>query len=80
MKVHYSKDEDILMIQLTNKKVDDAYETKNMIIHVSEDKEPVLLEIFNASEFIKKATQDMPKKVKQEIINQSVSVAHQIKK
>lgn len=57
MKVQYNKDQNILMIQLTNKKIDDAYETDTMIVHVAEDKEPVLLEIFDGRKFLKDASQ-----------------------
>ena len=46
MKLHYNRDDDTLMIQLSKKLVDDAFETENMIVHISEKGEPVLLEIF----------------------------------
>ena len=64
MKVHYSKTEDIFMIQLSNKKVDDAYETEKMIVHVTKDKEPVLLEIFHASAFFKEEANILPDDIK----------------
>ncbi len=51
MKVHYDKDEDILMIQLSDKKIDDTLETENSLISVSKDGEPVMLEMFHASKF-----------------------------
>ncbi|MBI3103361.1 hypothetical protein HYZ05_00305 [Candidatus Daviesbacteria bacterium] len=35
------------MIQLSNKKIDDSYETENSVVSVDKDGEPVLLEIFN---------------------------------
>lgn len=65
MKVHYDKREDILMIRLVRKKVDDAFETENMIVHVDKDREPVLLEIFNASEFFKEEARTLPADIKQ---------------
>lgn len=60
MKVHYDKDEDILMVELAHKKIDDAYETDQMIVHVTEDREPVLLEIFKASKFLKDLSRVVP--------------------
>ena len=65
MKVRYDKKEDILMIELMRKKVDDAFETENMIVHVDKDRQPVLLEIFNASQFFKEEAKILPTEVKQ---------------
>lgn len=64
MKVHYNKDEDTLMIQVGDEKVDDAYETSSMIVHVSESREPVLLEIFQATKLLKTIVKTLPLKVK----------------
>lgn len=52
MKIRYSKNEDILIIELSNEKIDYAEETGPIIIHFSVDKKPVLLEILEASEFL----------------------------
>lgn len=71
MKVHYDKNEDILMIELMKKKVDDAYETENMIVHVDKDREPVLLEIFNAKKFLNDINKTLPPKVKNDIFTSS---------
>lgn len=65
MKVQYNKDEDILLIQLEEKKIDDAYETENMIVHVAKNREPVLLEIFNASNFFAQEAKVLPVEVKE---------------
>lgn len=81
MKVHYDKDEDILMLVLSNKKIDDSYETENSIISVAEDGEPVMIDIFKASEFLKDLGKAVPKKLQKELwVNQSsVSIPHKIK-
>lgn len=63
MKAHYDKESDILMIELARKKIDDAYETKNMIVHVTKDREPVLLEIFQASKVVKGLDRLIPQKI-----------------
>ena len=80
MKVHYDSDEDILMIVLSNKKIDDSYETKEgHIVSVSIDREPVMIDIFKASKFIKDLGKAIPKKIQRELWSTPVSVAHSIK-
>ena len=64
MKVHYDKDEDILMIELVRKKIDDTYETENGLVSVTEKGEPILLEIFNASKFFAEEGKVLPKEIK----------------
>lgn len=51
-KIKYSKDVDALLIELSDKQIDYAEEEGQMIIHFSKDNEPVLLEIFDAKDFI----------------------------
>lgn len=82
MRVHYDKDEDILMIELARKKIDDAYETEQMIVHVTEDREPVLLEIFKASKFLRDLGKVVPRNLQKEVwgaISSSAAIAHRIK-
>ena len=65
MKVHYDIDEDILMILLAPRKIDDSYETESSIVSVDEKGEPVLLEIFRASKFFKEESKALPQEIKQ---------------
>lgn len=51
-KVKYSKDVDALIIELSDKKIDYADDKGNIIIHYTIEDEPVLLEIFDAKEFL----------------------------
>jgi hypothetical protein len=51
-KIRYSKSEDILLIELSEKPIDYAEEEGQMIIHFSKDHEPVLIEILDAKEFV----------------------------
>ena len=78
-KISYSEDVDILMIQLSGKKLDDAYDVGNMIVQVAEDGEPVLIEIMDASKFFKEAATKFPRKILETIIPSSLSIAHRIK-
>lgn len=61
MKAHYDKDEDILMLNLSSKKIDDSYKTDSGIVEVAKDGEPVILTIFKASHLLKNLGKVIPK-------------------
>lgn len=65
MKLHYDKDEDILMLVLSDKKIDDSFETEHSIVEVAKDGEPVIMSIFDASKFFKEESRVLPKDIKQ---------------
>jgi len=53
MKMRYDHEDDALMIWLAEgKKVDHAEQVGQSILHVTENNEPVLLEILSAREFV----------------------------
>jgi len=52
MKVRYSRGEDVLIIELSDEKVDYAEEMGPVIVHFTKDGRPVMLEILDASEFV----------------------------
>lgn len=80
-RISYSPDVDILMIQLSNNKVDDSYDKDDMIIQVDEKGEPVVIEIFNGKKYLKELGKTLPKNIQREISGQSsYTVPHQIKK
>ena len=79
-KIRYSPDVDILMIQLSNKKVDDSYETENSVVSVDKDGEAVLIEIFNGKQYLKELGKTLPKDLKQEFTTQFTTVSHRIRK
>lgn len=82
MKVHYDSDEDILMIVLSDKKIDDSYETKEgNIVSVAKDKEPVMIDVFKASKFLKDLGKVIPKKVQRQLwpSQSAVAVSHRIR-
>jgi len=56
MKVSYDRDSDVLMIQVSEAKVDYAEEMGPIIVHFTKDGKPVLLEILDASEVISEVT------------------------
>jgi len=51
-KIKYSKDVDVLLIEISDKPIDHAEEEGQIIVHFTENDEPVLLEILNAKEFM----------------------------
>lgn len=51
-KIRYSKDADAILIELSDKPIDHAEESGQVIIHFSKEGEPVLLEILDAREFL----------------------------
>jgi Protein of unknown function (DUF2283) len=51
MKLKYSRDVDILQVQLSDAPVDYAEEAEGVITHFSADGKPVLLEIQGAGSF-----------------------------
>jgi uncharacterized protein YuzE len=51
-KIRYSKDVDVLLIELSEKQIDYAEEEGQMIIYFSKDGDPVLLEILDAKNFV----------------------------
>jgi len=51
-KIRYSKDVDALVVELSDKPIDHAEEEGQIIIHFSKDNDPVLIEIFDAKEFL----------------------------
>ena len=52
MKVSYNREEDIMMLEVSPDNIDFAEEMGPIIVHFSEKRKPVLLEILDASEFI----------------------------
>lgn len=61
MKFKYNIKDDVLVIEMSQAKIDDAFEANTMLVHVDKDKEPVLVEIFEASNFLKQAIKTLPK-------------------
>ena len=76
--VYYEPEDDVLNIWLpreTGKRIDHAEDDNGIIIHYTEDDEPVYIEILDASRFLKSSA----KRVTQHKNSVSVSVPHRIK-
>ena len=61
----YEKEDDVLMIELNNKKIDYAEQTGDIIVHFSPKREAVLLEILDASHFLAEQGKVLPEEIKQ---------------
>lgn len=79
MKIKYNKEDDILLLELNDQKIDYAEQSGDLIVHFSPKRQAVLLEILDASQFLKKAASELPKVVKESILSSSLSVAHKVK-
>lgn len=64
MKLRYEKEDDILMIWFSKEPVDYAEQTGDLIVHFSKKNTPVLMEILNATKFLKKTTSVFPKSLR----------------
>ena len=51
-KIKFSKDVDALLIELSDKPIDYAEESGQLIVHFTKAGEPVLLEILDARDFL----------------------------
>ncbi|KKQ88316.1 MAG: hypothetical protein UT12_C0022G0007 [Candidatus Curtissbacteria bacterium GW2011_GWC2_38_9] len=68
VKYRYDQEDDVLMVFLGKGKIDDAQQSGNIISHLSAKGELLLLEILNASKFLKETSEVFPKEVKQQAL------------
>lgn len=52
MKLRYNREDDILLLEVSDEAVDHAEEMGPLIVHFSKQGKPVILEILDASDFI----------------------------
>jgi hypothetical protein len=56
MKAQYNREDDVLMLHLSEGEIDHAEESDQVIIHFSTDDHPVLLEVLDASDLLARLT------------------------
>lgn len=66
-KFRYDKEDNALMIWFSKEPVDYAEQEKNLIIHFSKENKPVLMEILDATKFLKETTKILPPNIRQQI-------------
>jgi hypothetical protein len=54
-KINYEPEADVLTYEITNQPIDYAKEIGNIVVHFTENNTPVLVEILEATKFLKKA-------------------------
>ncbi len=69
MKIKYEKEDDVLMIEFNDKPIDYAEQSGDLIMHFSPKREAVLLEILDASKFLKKASRAIPSDIRQQVFS-----------
>lgn len=61
MNVKYYQDDDLLVVKLSKKPFKVAEKVGSFIMHYDEKKEPVLVEILNASNWLRATSKALPK-------------------
>ena len=69
MKVKYYKEDDLLLIKLSQEPYDFAEMEDGFIVHFSKKKKPVRIEVLNASRLLKETSKALPKSVIKEIFS-----------
>ena len=65
MRIKYNKEDDILVVHLSPEAYDYAEMEGDFIVHFSKRKKPVMIEVLNASDFLKQESKALPWKVKE---------------
>lgn len=80
MKVKYYKDADLLSLRVSKKPYYDATRNGDLVVHYTKNGQPVLVEILNASKFLKEADKSLPKKLYKTLAGESsVAIPHRVK-
>jgi len=69
MSTKYYKEDDLLVIRLSKRQFKAAEKIGQFIVHYDEKRNPVLLEILNASKLLKETSRALPKEVRQTILS-----------
>lgn len=64
----YEKEDDVLNIWLSEKTVDYAEQSGDIIVHFSSNNKPVYIEILDASVFLRKQSKSLPKEIKESVL------------
>ena len=68
-KFKYEREDDVLNIWLSDEKIDYGDQTGDIIVHFTKDEDPVYIEILDASKFLKRQAEDLPKEIKQKFFS-----------
>jgi len=68
MEFRYDQEDDVLMIWFSKEPVDFAEQQKDVIVHFSKANKPVLMEILDASKFLRETSQLFPHNIRQQVL------------
>ena len=68
IKYRYDKEDDVLMVFMGKGKIDDAQQSGSIISHFSNKGELLLLEILDASKFLKETSSAFPQEIRQQVL------------
>lgn len=68
MKVKYSKDVDILLIELSNEPISHTGKKGSVIVHFNKRREPVALEILDAKNLLRQTYNALPREIERDIM------------
>ncbi|MBI2010095.1 MAG: DUF2283 domain-containing protein [Candidatus Chisholmbacteria bacterium] len=60
MKVKYNKKDDVMMIEFNQEPIEYAEQSGDLIVHFSPKRKAVLLEILEASKFLRRTSKKLP--------------------
>ncbi|OGM14031.1 hypothetical protein A3D84_02890 [Candidatus Woesebacteria bacterium RIFCSPHIGHO2_02_FULL_42_20] len=61
----YEKEDDVLNIWLSKRKIDYAEQSGDVIIHFTKNSEPVYIEVLDASKFLRVQSRALPKDLRE---------------
>lgn len=67
MSAKYHKEDDLLVIKLSDRPFKAAEKIGSFIVHYDEKRKPVLIEILNASKLLKETSRALPKAMREAI-------------
>ena len=65
MKIKYNKEDDIMVVYLSQEPYDYAEMEGDFIVHFSKDNKPVMIEVLNAGDFLRRESQALPWEIKE---------------
>jgi len=68
MEFRYDQEDDVLMIWFSKEPVDFAEQQNEVIVHFSKANKPVLMEILEASKFLRETSQLFPNNIRQQVL------------
>ena len=69
MNAKYYKDDDLLVVKLSNMPFMAAEKIGSFLVHYDKSRKPVMIEILNASKFLKETSRALPKSMRQSMLS-----------